>query len=76
VATYRFQRRSAEQGWHDLGEQEIGRDTSALEAFDLLRESQSLPPGEYRFKRSDENPNHHWGQMRLTRNGEVLLGDD
>ncbi len=75
MPSYRFQKRNGEEAWQDVGEQEIGRETTAKEAFAWLRRSEKLLPGEYRFKRSDESPDHHWGQLRLAGDGEVILGE-
>lgn len=74
MATYRFQYLSAKDGWQNIGEEPASRESSAREAFSRLSTSQGLPAGEYRFKRSDESPSHHWGRLILTEDGIVILG--
>jgi hypothetical protein len=74
VATYRFQYLSAEGDWQAIGEEAASGETSAREAFSRLSTSQTLPAGEYRFKRSDESPSHDWGRLSLTEDGAIVPG--
>jgi hypothetical protein len=75
VATYRFQYLSAKNGWQNIGEEPASRESSAREAFSRLSTSQGLSAGEYRFKRSDESPSHHWGRLTLTEDGAIVPGN-
>lgn len=72
MATYRFQYLSAKDDWQDIGEEPASRESSAREAFSRLSTSKGLPAGEYRFKRSDERPSHHWGRLTLAEDGTVV----
>jgi hypothetical protein len=73
MSVYRFHQ-NTKDGWQFVGWDAADGEKPAQEAFDRLVKERELPPGEYRYHRSDRNDSPDRGSLTLVKGGEVVWG--